>query len=262
MSDETARAPLTGLGRLWQPPTTESATPRLGLTTDRVVQAAIELADAEGLEQVSMARVAERLGFSPMSLYRHVTGKDELVLLMHDAAWMPAREPAPLTGSWRADVAQWCRDQQQVLRLHGWLERVRMVERAGTPSQLTWMDRGLRALGGTPLTERDKTEVLLLLNGYVFWEARIHVEVASVAGADGVSMQDATQQFGELIRTVVDPSRFPALRQAVDSGAFDDVGGPAIAEFDAGLDVLLAGIEVRLQRRATEAATEAGVGPS
>ncbi|MFG1700170.1 TetR/AcrR family transcriptional regulator [Nonomuraea sp. NPDC049309] len=63
----------------------EGSAPRAGLTLDRIVRAGIELADAEGLEGLSMRKVADRLGFTTMSLYRHVPGRDRLVALMRDA---------------------------------------------------------------------------------------------------------------------------------------------------------------------------------
>src|SRR6516162_2662775 len=70
--------------------------PRPGLSLERIVAAAVRLADAEGLAAVSMSRVAAELGAAPMSLYRHVTAKDELLTLMLDAAYGPyPAQPPP-----------------------------------------------------------------------------------------------------------------------------------------------------------------------
>ena len=80
--------PPTGLERLWRRDEPERK-PRLGLSLERVVGSGVELADGDGLAGVSMKRVAERLGFTTMSLYRYVTSKDELLLLMQDAVWQP-----------------------------------------------------------------------------------------------------------------------------------------------------------------------------
>ena len=73
--------------------------PKPALTLGRIVTAAVALADAEGLDAVSMGRVAAELGTAPMSLYRHVSAKEELLTLMVDAAWDefpdgPADRPA------------------------------------------------------------------------------------------------------------------------------------------------------------------------
>src|ERR1700719_4606163 len=61
--------------------------PRPALSLARIVDAAVQVADAEGLDAVSMGRVAAELGAAPMSLYRHVSAKEELLELMVDAAW-------------------------------------------------------------------------------------------------------------------------------------------------------------------------------
>ena len=97
-----------------------------------------------------MKRVAERLGFTTMSLYRYVTSKDELLLLMQDSVWRPPDGLELPRGGWRADLAWWTREQYVIMERHPWLDEVRFIERAGTPSQIAWMDLGLRALERRP----------------------------------------------------------------------------------------------------------------
>jgi AcrR family transcriptional regulator len=230
----------------------------VALTSSRIVQAAVDLADEDGLGAVSMSRVARRLGSAPMSLYRHVSDKDELLLLMHDTAWRSPEPPEP-DGAWRADLVTWCVAQRQVLRAHPWLEEIRLSERAGTPSQLGWIEWGLRVLGPTALTEQDKVETLLLLSGFVLWEARLHAEAISAARTAAPSVPEATREFGALVRTVVDPGRFPALLRAADAGGFDRAPGTEDAAFAFGLQRLLDGVERLVGERADGAAP---VGPT
>ncbi|HMO11233.1 MAG TPA: helix-turn-helix domain-containing protein, partial [Actinotalea sp.] len=71
-----------GFGAMWRAPEQGRRGPRPGLTVPQIVQAAIRLADAEGLAAVSMARVAEELGVTTMALYRYVGGEDQLVAAM------------------------------------------------------------------------------------------------------------------------------------------------------------------------------------
>src|SRR5262245_28136074 len=82
--------------------------PKSTLTVQDITRAAIEVADADGLAAVSMARVAAHLGNSTMALYRHVRSKDELLLLMWDAAM---EDPPEFTedGDWRDKLAEWAR---------------------------------------------------------------------------------------------------------------------------------------------------------
>ena len=211
--------PPSGLERLWRREEADRQ-PRLGLTLERVVASGIEIADAEGLGAVSMKRVAERLGFTTMSLYRYVTSKDDLLLLMHDACWQPARDLVIPSDDWRAGLALWTREQHGIMQAHPWLDEVRFIERAGTPSQIAWIELGLRALTDVPLTEFDKVALLLLFSGYVSSQARLAATAVHGAQEGAFASPDqATEAFGELLRKILDPEHFPALFRAVEGGA-------------------------------------------
>jgi len=243
--------PPSGLERLWRRGDLDRE-PRLGLSLERIVAAAVELADAEGLGAVSMKRVAERLGFTTMSLYRYVTSKDDLLLLMHDTAAQPAPGFEVPDGDWREALAVWTRAQNEIAQRHPWLDEVRYIERAGTPSQIAWMELGLRALGDVPLSEFEKLAVLLLFSGYVSNQARLATAAAHGAqeGAFG-SPDQATEAFGELLQSVLDPENHPALVRAVQGGAFAPRSDPVYLPFEFGLDLLLEGVERLIERRRT-----------
>ncbi|HEX5640800.1 MAG TPA: TetR/AcrR family transcriptional regulator [Thermoleophilia bacterium] len=232
----------SGLEKLWMREQLESK-PRLGLSLERIVESGIALADGDGLAAVSMKRVAESLGFTTMSLYRHVASKDELLLLMHDSAWRPPDGLDIPHGGWRDDLAWWTREQYAIMERHPWLDEVRFIERAGTPSQIAWMDLGLRALGDVQLSEYHKVAVLLLLSGYVSSTARLALTSREGAQRGLFAPDEATAAFGELLRTIVDPGRYPALFRAVEGGAFAPVEGELYAPLDFGLQLMLDGIE-------------------
>ena len=106
----------------------------------RVVRAVVELADRDGLAGVTLPKVAAALGFTGMSLYRHVGSKDELLTLMVDAALGPP--PAlPESSGWRADMRHWAGAERDVYRRRPWLVRVPV---SGPPSGRT------RSAGWTP----------------------------------------------------------------------------------------------------------------
>jgi hypothetical protein len=142
------------------------------------------------------------------------------------------------------------------MQRHPWLDEVRFIDRAGTPSQIAWIDLGLRALAGAPLTEYLKVAVLLLLSGYVSSQARL----ASTA-VDGTRQglfgqpDQATEVVGELLRTVVSAERFPALHIALVGGAFAPIDDPTYAPFELGLDLMLDGIDQLMSRLAHHSAT-------
>jgi AcrR family transcriptional regulator len=235
------------LARLWRPAERAPREARLGLSLDRIVEAGIELADSDGIEAVTMARVAERLGFTTMSLYRHVQSKDELLALMLDRVLEPPASLAAAGGGWRAGLERWCWEMRLGLRRHPWVERVPVGGLMGTPSQLGWMDRGLAAMADTGLSEEEKAEILLLINGYVYWEARLSADLAQVEREGPPS---AATHFGAVLAQIVDGDRYPAVKRALDAGIFDDsAGDDRDSDFAFGLARVLDGVERLIEQR-------------
>ncbi|SEC54092.1 transcriptional regulator, TetR family [Streptomyces sp. 2224.1] len=100
-----------------------------GLSRESIVRAGIKVADAEGLRALSMRRVAAEFGVSSMALYRHVAGKDELVLLMADAAFLDVELPEPAPDGWRARMEAGARLQWELYRRHPWLAQYLSITR-------------------------------------------------------------------------------------------------------------------------------------
>jgi AcrR family transcriptional regulator len=224
-----------GLDVLWGDDDRPRRARRGGLTVERIVETAVALADEDGLEAVSMARVAERLGFTPMALYRHVRSKDELLVLMQDAAIGP---PPPLdedvTG-WRPQLERWCLDLLAVVNRHPWWLRIPASPPAPTPNHMAWLDRGLRAMEDTGLAEADKAAIMLMLNGVVNWEARLTAELSP--GDPG----DPLMVYVRVAASLVGDERFPSLSRAVAAGIFEDASPDE--DFWFSLQVVLDGIE-------------------
>jgi AcrR family transcriptional regulator len=226
-----------GLDLLWGQRDRPRRERRDGLSVDRIVEAAIELADADGLEAVSMARVAERLGFTAMALYRHVASKDELLVLMQDAAVGP---PPPFDESlpgWRPQLERWCSALLEVMNAHPWWLYIPISPPPPTPSHMAWLEYGLRALEDTPLAEGDKAAVMLMLDGLVTWEARLTAEL----GRHAPGTPDPQAVYAEVTRTLADDERFPALARAVATGIFEDQSRDT--DFAFSLAVALDGVE-------------------
>jgi AcrR family transcriptional regulator len=239
------------MARLWAPggqPADDRAA-RGGLSVARIVETAIELADADGIDAVTMARIAKRLGFTTMSLYRHIESKDELLLLMMNTVLDPPAALYEPCDGWRAGLERWCWTMREGLRRHPWVERVPVGGLMGTPSQLAWMDRGLAPMAETALSHQERAEVLLLINGYVYWEARLNADLqraeASGMGAAG---------FDALIGAVADAERYPAVHAAVAAGIFDDSDGDdRDGDFAFGLARVLDGVALLIEQRSSVA---------
>lgn len=203
------------LAAVWDEHDRPAAQPRTGLSRTRIVEVAIELADADGLGALSMGKVAARLGFTTMSLYRHVRSKDELLLFMQDAAIgaPPAGGPP---GDWRAGLERWAWDVLARFRAHPWvLQVLPMFGPPATPHQLAWLERGLQALAGTPLRETEKVATILLIDAHVFGDLQFAAfgDPTATGGADPAD-------YGALLAGLLDPERFPAIVRAVEGGAF------------------------------------------
>jgi AcrR family transcriptional regulator len=197
-----------------------------GLTVEKVVAAAIELADEQGIAAVSMAKVAQRVGFTTMSLYRHVASKDELVQrMLGDGLGMCPEFEIP---DWRTGLERWAREMLAAIFRHPWVIDVPISGMLGTVAQLSWLDRGLETLADTPLDENLKSQMVLLVNGYVFWSARLAFQVP-----DDLEEPMVPQGF--------DLTNLPSLRRAFEAGVFSD-DSPMEELFDYGLQRVLDGI--------------------
>src|SRR5215467_16347101 len=98
--------------------------PKPGLSLARIVDAGVRVADTEGIDAVSMGRVAASLNTAPMSLYRHVSSKEELIRLMVDAAWGDSPGPLLAGEDWRAGLSRWAWAFRAALRQHPWAGRI------------------------------------------------------------------------------------------------------------------------------------------
>jgi AcrR family transcriptional regulator len=207
---------------------------KVPLSRERIVTAAIDMADADGIGALSMARLAERLGCGTMSLYRHIANKDELVVFMLSTASGPP--PIMVEGTdWRAALTDWSCGLWDVYHRHSWILAASALGPPADPGQLAWLDAGLAALRKTGMGERDKLAAVLAILHFVRGAAALAIE-APTEGPD----------YPGLLRSVIDPSRFPALASALDAGAFDDGDESHVGEFRSGLDQLLDGIALKV----------------
>ncbi|WIM98100.1 TetR/AcrR family transcriptional regulator [Actinoplanes oblitus] len=204
--------------------------PQPALSLARIVAAAIEIADSDGLAALSMARLAERLGCAPMSLYRHVANKDELLVFMQDAA---PGEPPVLPAGWRDGLATWARALRAVLFAHPWILQASAGRPPLEPGQLAWLDRGLSAFRDTPLSHRERAETVMAALYLTRGEAQISAVLLG-------GTPDVTADYGALLDRFVTADRFPALAEAVADGVFR-VDEPE--SFEIALARLLDGVE-------------------
>ncbi|WP_101786659.1 TetR/AcrR family transcriptional regulator [Nonomuraea indica] len=219
------------------------AEPRTGLSLDRIVRAAVELADAEGLAGLSMRKVADRLGFTTMSLYRHVPGRDQLVDLMRDAVMgEPAEDGRPGEGGWRERLEACARRSWELRRRHPWLAEVRGSRHVPGPNGVAHYERMLGALDGTGLAPAEVVAVVGLVSRFVDAEASLLVEAAETERSSGVSEAEWWGARGTLFDRLGD---YPTITRLWEAGAYDRPVDP----FGFGLARLLDGVELLIQQR-------------
>jgi AcrR family transcriptional regulator len=215
--------------------------PKPSLSLSRIVAAAVQVADADGLDAVSMGRVARELGAAPMSLYRHVSGKEELLDLMVDAAWGdPPEAPAP-GEDWRPGLTRWAWALRARAGRHRWVVRIPLKGIPIMPHEVAWFENALACLGGTGLAEARKASVAMLLGGYVRNLAATEADIMAAIMASGQTPSQWMAAYPRMLRDLTDPQRFPALALFLASGAFDTADHPD-DEFIFGLDRILDGI--------------------
>lgn len=218
--------------------------PRPGLTLDRIVAAAIAVAQADGYPAASMSRIAKELGVSPMALYRYVAAKDELVDLMLDAAVGPA--PAIEDGeNWRAGLERWALAYLATLRRHPWVVRVPLTSPPATPNQIAWLEQGLRAMRGTGLDPAGKMSVIMLLGIYVRGAEATYSGIAETFDPDK-DLPSYVETVVRLITPQTGPTRFPEITAVLTSGVMTQPDDDPDHEFHFGLNRILDGVAAKL----------------
>ncbi|MEV7904593.1 TetR/AcrR family transcriptional regulator [Streptomyces anulatus] len=230
--------------------------PKPGLSLERIVAAAVGVAASDGLAAVSMGRVAQELGASTMSLYRYVSAKDELYVLMQEAAVGP---PEPLSAleagaGWRAALTEWASAQRERYHGHLWALRIPIGGPPATPNSIAWWEQGLQALGGSGLGEGDKTSVILLISNFVRSEALMMSDLAAAVTARGITPEELAASHERTLKRLVDPERHPGITRQLETGVMSEPD-EADYEFDFGMGVLLDGVEALIRRAADRSGT-------
>ncbi|QSQ23791.1 TetR/AcrR family transcriptional regulator C-terminal domain-containing protein [Pyxidicoccus parkwayensis] len=227
---------------LWKESPRARRGPRPALSVERIVEAAIALADEQGLEAVSMERVASGFRFTPMALYRYVPGKAELVDLMIDRGLGPPPVLAGDKDAWRAKLEQWARALWDVFHRHPWaLEATQRLRLMG-PHELAWLEAGLGALASTRLSLEAQRSACLVLLGHVRNTAQFSVTLPR--GRGNVS----SGQWGAATRTLIQdhaeqyPRLLAVLSAPPESGAREDT-------LTFGIQMVLDGIATRIAER-------------
>ncbi|MCW4464820.1 TetR/AcrR family transcriptional regulator [Glutamicibacter sp. MNS18] len=233
-----------GLALAWGVAASPQRGPKREMSVERIVESAVAIADAEGLGAVSMAAVAKSLGFSPMSLYRYVTAKDDLLLLMEEeAVGLPPVPDGPV-GDWRSGLTGIFNALVQVYVNHPWLLSIPVNGSPITPNNSAWLDAALGVLRETGLSQAERLAVALAISGQARWCGMVLVGYRQTALREGLDEDQFSRREAEFFDAVIDEAGYPHLRQVIDAQVFTSEYDP----MSFGLHRLLDGIELHLQQ--------------
>ncbi len=235
-----------GIAIAWGVAANPQRGPKREMSVEKIVEAAVALADAEGIGAVSMAAVAAKLGFTPMSLYRYVSAKDDLLLLMQEEATGVPPEEVREQDGWRARLRMLFDAQSGLYLAHPWLLSIPITGSPITPSSSAWLDAGLESLEGTPLNDVERLAVALAVTGSARWYGIVIAGYAEQARSSGMSPDQITTHEAELFDRVITSEEYPALRAAIDAGVFladDDPFHFGIERVFDGVEAYMAGLD-------------------
>lgn len=209
----------------WEEP---APSPRTDLTRAAIVAAAIEIADRDGLEAVSIRSVAAALGVRPMTLYNHIPSKDDLVALMLHEFAGELIVPGPLPAGWREALRAIARRSYAAYVAHPWtMHAFGRGTRVG-PNMLRRGEQSAAAIADLALDPADAWVALSILHEWTLGHA-LHV----------VTLREDAELEGQL--SSADPSEFPRMAAVFGDGRH----ASADRAFDLGLEAVLDGIERR-----------------
>jgi AcrR family transcriptional regulator len=232
-----------GVDLVWARPERPPRGRARGLSRQRIVRAAIAIADRDGLDALTMRRVAEQLGAGTMSLYWHVRNKDELIELMRDevVGEQTLQEPS---GDWRSDLATFARDVRRTFLRHPWLASLLGSRPAIGPNSLRQDELSLAVVGGLQVDEQIRTAIPPVVYFFVIGYVLREVAELEVQRRTGVTEEAWRASVAPYIQQVLASGAYPNLARAV--GGAGPVDDDAAFEFLLGL--ILDGIAARLRR--------------
>ncbi|MEW2146061.1 TetR/AcrR family transcriptional regulator C-terminal domain-containing protein [Micromonospora vinacea] len=215
------------------------------LTRDQLVRTAMKIADAEGLPALSMRRIATELDVPTMSLYRQVRGKEQLLVLMADAAFAAHRLPRTFPPGWRAQLELLSRLQWSIYRRHPWLAQVISLTRPlMAPHAVAHTEWALRALARHGLDQHTQLHLVAALANHVRGTA-INLEREAEAEQDtGLTDDEWMAAQADVFGGLLAAGEFPHLARLSRTAV--DLNVESLFEF--GLQRLLDGVAALLER--------------
>src|SRR5215212_3977409 len=207
--------------------------PRLPLTRDRILQAALELVDDDGIESLTMRKLGQARGFEAMSLYNHVAKKDDVLDGILDLVLAESEPPSP-AGDWDAAIRTSAISVHDALRRHPWSCPLLMAPGRVRTSRLRYMDLLLGRLREAGFSAETTYHAYHVLDGHIFgfslWETSHTYSAEEVAS------------FTEKFAQTITPETYPYLHEHGEQH-FNEGPHQEVSAFEVGLDLIVDGLK-------------------
>ncbi|MFI6600895.1 TetR/AcrR family transcriptional regulator C-terminal domain-containing protein [Nonomuraea sp. NPDC050536] len=236
---------------LWRTPQDEEPRPgpKPGLSVEAIVEAAVAVADEQGMAAVSMRAVGERLGRTGMALYTYVPSKNELVDLMYDHVLAELPSEYPPGGGWRAALTSWAHDMRAFYLRHPWVLQVSQARPVLGPNEFQSLETLAGVLSRTGLRARVLRGAVAALLDLVRGAARVIAEAEQAPTATGTSDDEWWTSRAAVLEEVAPgfADRYPLViwLQTEDAAKWEERAEEA---FGTELDLIMDGIETAVAR--------------
>src|SRR4051794_35534183 len=210
-----------------------ATTRRKPLSRERILDTALAVADEEGIEALSMRKLAQALGYEAMSLYNHVANKDDLLDGLLDAVLDETELPAP-DEHWDAAIRASAVSVHDALRRHTWAAPLLMSAAHVRPSRLRYMDSLLGRLGAAGFGPETTYHAYHVIDGHIFGFSLWEISHSSYTPSDEVDMR-------EMFDRIITVEAYPDLREH-GLQHFADGAHRQVSAFEFGLDLILDGL--------------------
>lgn len=227
------------LDLLWDQRPRGTRGPKPAHNLEHIAQAAMDIADRDGLAALSMQRVAGELDFTKMALYRYVASKDELYAILIEAAVGEPPDLRAVDGGWLPKIEEWARLLRESWQRHPWLPTVTMGSRVMGPREVGWTESAVGALAGSGLSPAEQRDAVRTLSG--------HIRNTQSTSSAGTQPWTTDPQLNDRMQQLLHEhsDRFPALT----AGAARTAGASADNGWQFGLRCILDGLALRIEAR-------------
>ncbi|MEU5869142.1 TetR/AcrR family transcriptional regulator [Nonomuraea sp. NPDC047529] len=242
---------------IWMRPERPARGPKPAYSRAQITEAAVRIADTEGLEAATMRRIAAEIGAGAMSLYRYVPNRDNLVELMADRLTGEIDVTGLPSGDWRADLTRYADELRAMWLRHPWVATVQRSLPSFGPNQVLLIERLMGVLDAYVPIDENLT-LMALLNSYIEGAVREEISSAGEFRRSGLSESEWMARSGPRIEQLVNSGEYPIFTKIVMQA-----GRPHLSrddQFRHGLQRVLDCVAGALPAAAGSATRESGQG--